>query len=123
MRGICVVALWVVLSGSACSCKGGAVDTTKAVYTDEEAPKVQVQVLNGVPKEVPWAEVPENERYVTEYDGPNRYKVRVPIIKVYIRSLDEKGHPVPPEQGYHVDYELITLNPKYFTHIYAGKAH
>jgi hypothetical protein len=123
MRWFCVLALWIVLSAGACSRKGGEVDTTKDVYTEDEAPKVQVQVLNGVTKEVPWAEVPENQQWVTEYDDLNKYKVRVPIVKVNIVSRDEKGNPVPPEQGHRVEYELITLNPKYFTHIYAGKDH
>jgi hypothetical protein len=123
MRWCCVLALGIVLSVGACSRKGGEVDTTKDVYTEEEAPKVQVQVLNGVTKEVPWAEVPESERWFTEYIPGGGYKLRVPIARVIIISRDKDGKHVPPEQGYHVEFEEIGLNPKHWRHAYAGQAH
>ena len=123
MRWFCVLALWIVLAVGACSRKGGEVDTTKDVYTGEEAPKVQVQILNGVTKEVPWAEVPENKRWFNEYNPDGSYKVHVPIVRVIITSRDKNGKPVPQEQGYEVNYMQFGLNPKHSMHTYAGKAH
>jgi len=102
--------------------KGDEVDTTKEVYTEEEAPKVQIQVLNGVEKAVPWAEVPEASRWFTEYGDHGTYKLRVPIVKVIIFSRDKEGKYVPPEEGWYVNYEEIGLNPKHFRHTLAGKA-
>lgn len=100
MRWFCVLALWFVLAVGACSRKGGEVDevdTTKDVYTDDEAPKVQVQILNGETKEVPWAEVPEKERWFNHYNPDGSYKLHVPIVRVIISSHDKNGKPVPPE--------------------------
>lgn len=123
MRFAWVLGLSIGLLAGACAKKGGEVDTTKDVYTEEEAPKVQIEVLNGVSREIPWAEVPERRRWFTEYGDHRTYKLRVPIVKVIIFSRDKEGRPVPPEQGWRVEYEEVGLNPKHRQHSYAGKDH
>jgi hypothetical protein len=92
------------------------VDTTKHYYDDDEAPEYQIQILNGEEKKVPWAEVPEAQRYILEHEDGlfgERVTVRVPIAKVTTTSLDEEGKPAPPEKAYRYEYTEEGLNPKY----------
>lgn len=101
---------------------GGSVDTTKDVYTDEEAPSYQVQVLNGVETQVPWDQVPEGSRwfYVQEHGV---IKTRVPVVRDEITSVDRSGHPVPVKDGYEINGIKYELNPKYVMTTYYGNAH
>lgn len=115
--------LITVLLLSLWGCKGQSVDTTKTYYSDDEAPAFQVQVMNGVEKRVPWAEVPELQRYYVEL-GPNRKpKVRVPIVHVTTISLDAAGKPVPIEKAHRYEVTSVGLNPTIKLHSIGGNAH
>lgn len=100
-------------------------DTSKSYYEDSEAPAFQIQIENGVEKRVPWAEVPELNRYILEYDDPpgKKPRVRVPIAKVTMFSRDEKGNPVPPEKAYFYEYTEEGLNPAYKRRGFGGEKH
>jgi hypothetical protein len=91
-------------NATGCGSKGkaGAMDTTKDVYTDEEAPKVQVRVVNGVETQVPWSQVPEAERWFVELDESGHYKRREPIVRVVI-----SGH------GCNTNVQRIGVNPNH----------
>jgi hypothetical protein len=119
LRALALAALF-----SLSACHRGAVDTTKTYYEDSEAPAFQVQITNGVEKHVPWAEVPEANRYILEYDDPPgpRPRVRVPIVKVTTVARDEKGNPAPPDQAYTYRYVEEGLNPKYKRDGMGGKS-
>jgi hypothetical protein len=118
-------AFFFALLLSLSACNRGAVNTTKTYYEDSEAPAFQVQIENGVEKKVPWADVPEANRYILEYDRPRgpKPKVRVPIVRVEMTSLDEKGQPVPPDKAYRYEYTEIGLNPEYKRRGMGGSAH
>lgn len=110
---------------AACSPQGKAgVDTTKLIYRDDEAPKEQIYVVNGVETAIPWAKVPESQRWIKVYqDGGKSYEVRVPIVRIEVSSRDREGRPVPEKQGYEVSHTLIGLNPTRTMHVYYGHAH
>jgi hypothetical protein len=95
------VTAMVTASGAGCGAKGKA-DTTKEVYTDEEAPKVQVQVVRGVVKEVPWEQVPDAARWLFQLDEAGHYKYRVPIVRVEITG-----------EGCMTNVKRVGLNPKH----------
>ena len=119
--------LFIVLMGLA-ACKRGTVDTTKDVYEDWEAPAYQIYVLNGEETRIPWKEVPEGRQWIFQVDDDSvlpgkRYKYRVPIVRVEIVSLDEDGHPVPPEQAWGTRSIRHGLNPKHVETGIGGKQH
>lgn len=98
------------------ACKRGTVDTTKDVYDDSEAPEFQIYELNGTTTQIPWKDVPEGGRWITERDGKSGYKVRVPIVRSIVWAHDKDGNPVKPAgRGTVWDgrYQEIGLNPKY----------
>ena len=119
------VAMLAAAPVSGCRSQGKAaiVDTTKDVYRDDEAPKVQVYVENGVTKEIPWAKVPEAGRWLFAMNEDGTYKFRVPIVREEMTSRDKEGRPVPPKQGWNVNGVVYGMNPKYFKHTYYGHAH
>lgn len=101
----------------------GAVDTTKDVYTDNEAPKEQIRVVNGVEERIPWDRVPEGSRWVFQMDDRGGYKYRSPIVRFEVTSVDKEGGHVSPERGYRVRAVEHTLNPKYTRYTLAGSEH
>jgi hypothetical protein len=111
------------MSGCRAQGKVAGMDTTKDVYRDDEAPKVQVYVENGVAEEVPWEKVPEASRWMFAKNEDGTYKFRVPIVREEITSLDKQGRPVPAKEGWEVNGVTYGLNPKYVKHTYYGHAH
>lgn len=107
------------------ACQRGPVDTTKTYYEDSEAPAFQVQITNGVEKKVPWAEVPEINRYILEYDSPPgpRPKARVPIVKVTTVSIDKDGKPAPLDKAHFYEVTEEGLNPTFKRRGMGGSAH
>ena len=107
------------------ACHRGPVDTTKTYYEDSEAPEFQVQITNGMEKKVPWAEVPEPNRWFLEYDGPpgSKPKVRVPIVKVTTISIDPQGKPMPLEEAHIYEVTEEGLNPAFKRRGLGGSAH
>jgi hypothetical protein len=106
------------------SCKRGPVDTTKTYYEDDEAPEFQVHILNGVETKVPWAEVPENQRWFEEWGNPrgDRPIERVPIVRVVSVSTDKEGRPVPLDKGYRIQTTTEGLNPRFHMCSFGGSA-
>lgn len=122
-----LVAMLAAAPVSGCRAQGKAamtVDTTKDVYGDDEAPAFQINVVNGAEERIPWDRVPEAQRWLVAWkQNSDEFEHRVPIVRVEISSRDREGRPVPPKDGYSVNVVEYGLNPKYFKHTYAGKAH
>jgi hypothetical protein len=94
--------------------------TDKDIYTDDEVPEFQTVSINGVTKQVPWKEVPEQQRWLEQREprpindpSPPRLKVRVPIVSRTTISTDERGLPCPPERAARYYGEVVAANPKY----------
>jgi hypothetical protein len=121
--GMVMAMLAAPLSGCRSEGRTATVDTTKDIYRDDEAPKVQVYVENGVVEETPWEKVPEESRWLFAMNEDGTYKFRVPIVREEITSRDKQGRPVPAKQGWEVNGVTYGLNPKYFKHTYYGQAH
>jgi hypothetical protein len=118
-----VAMLAAPLSGCRSEGRTATVDTTKEIYRDDEAPKVQVYVVNGAAEEIPWEKVPEGSRWMFAMNEDGTFKFRVPIVRVEITSRDKQGHPVPEKQGWEVNGMLYGLNPAHWQHVYYGNAH
>lgn len=112
------------VSGCRSQGKAASVDTTKDVYRDDEAPAFQLYVVNGVEERIPWARVPESQRWLVEWEQDGQhFKHRVPIVRIEISSRDRTGKPVPEKEGYEINGMSYGLNPKYYRHAYYGHAH
>jgi hypothetical protein len=114
-RGWLVVAVAMLaaapLGGCGSAERAATTDTTKEIYKDDEVPRVQVQVVNGLAEEIPWEKVPEASRWLFAMNDDGTYKFRVPIVRVEISSKDKEGRPVPAQQGVAVHRVVHGLNP------------
>jgi hypothetical protein len=121
--GMVVAMLAAPLSGCRSEGRTATVDTTKEIYRDDEAPKVQVYVVNGAAEEIPWEKVPEGSRWMFAMNEDGTFKFRVPIVRVEISSRDKDGRPVPAKQGVEVNRVTYGLNPQHVMHTYYGNKH